>query len=57
MTGQTLGEAATDLIREAAGARDDVERRTVNGILLLPDRGSRRLVTMEEVNELRDEWP
>ncbi|MGC4190926.1 MAG: hypothetical protein QM589_07160 [Thermomicrobiales bacterium] len=57
LTGQTMGEAASDLIRESVNRDNDRERRVVNGILLLPDRDDRGTLTMETVNELRDEWP
>jgi hypothetical protein len=55
--GQSLDEAASDLIRESAVEGNVPNRRVVNGILLLPNSHDRQPVTMETVNELRDDLP
>jgi hypothetical protein len=55
-TGETLGRALSQLARagieSAAGDRD---RRTRNGVLLLPRRSGGRAVTPDDVSALRDE--
>ena len=54
VSGHSMGEVVTDLILRSV-ENDQPERRVVNGILLLPERGKGRRVTMEQVNELWNE--
>ncbi|MBX3029542.1 MAG: CopG family transcriptional regulator [Chloroflexi bacterium] len=53
--GSSLGRAVSDLARQ--GLTRTSERRTRNGIPLLPVRTGGPVVTMELVNRLRDEAP
>ena len=53
--GQSLDAAVSDLIRESEVEGNAPNRRVVNGILLLPNHGDRQPVTLDLVNELRDE--
>lgn len=52
--GQSLDAAVSDLIRESEVEGNVPNRRVVNGILLL-NHGDREPVTLDLVNELRDE--
>lgn len=54
MVGQTMGEAATDVIREALGAVDPEEDEVLPPYAF-PRRAGEPAVTMELVNRLRDE--
>lgn len=53
--GTTMGQAVSDLIRQALTRR--VEAKTRNGIPLFPKQSNGEIVTLELVNELRDEMP
>jgi hypothetical protein len=56
LTGETFGQAASELIRQSV-KQSDSEPEYFNGIRLLPTRGTRKLVTVELVNELMNELP
>ncbi|MGQ0564203.1 MAG: hypothetical protein ACT4OK_03910 [Gemmobacter sp.] len=53
--GRTLGEVISDLARK--GLERPLFGGTRNGIVLLSAERSQEVVTMELVNELRDEYP
>ena len=54
-TGESLGAVISDLARESLTRRTAGETR--NGILLVPVRSAGTVVTLEDVNRLRDEGP
>lgn len=54
--GKTVGEVISDLARQALSPKMP-NRRTRNGIRLLPVQPGARRVTTELVNELLDELP
>lgn len=54
-SGQSLGSVVSDLARRTITATEPVHVR--NGIRLLPPSASGSVVTMEDVNQLRDETP
>ena len=53
-SGESLGKTASRIIRQAVTATDG-EPRYFNGIRLFPARPGAKAVTMELVNQLRDE--
>jgi predicted transcriptional regulator len=54
-TGESLGAVISDLARDSLTRRAAAEVR--NGILLVPVRSAGTVVTLEDVNRLRDEGP
>jgi hypothetical protein len=54
-TGESLGAVISDLARDSLTRRAAGETR--NGILLVPVRSIGTVVTLEDVNRLRDEGP
>lgn len=54
-TGESLGAIISDLARDSLTRRTSGETR--NGILLVPARSAGTVVTLEDVNRLRDEGP
>lgn len=56
--GKSVGETISSLARQALqGDRPHRQPHTRNGVLLLPSRSSSTPVTLELVNQLRDEAP
>ncbi len=53
---KTIGAVVSELARKALRAPTEIKRRQ-NGIPLLPVTNSDAVITMELVNELRDESP
>jgi hypothetical protein len=53
----TLGEVITALARQALRPPEQASPATRNGILLMPPRSMPEPVTLELVNQLRDELP
>ena len=54
--GRSVGDVVSSLARQGLAGQQPV-RRVRNGIPLLPRKGKGRPVTMELVNQLRDELP
>ena len=54
---RTVGEVISDLARRALAPPEAAAPRVRNGILLLPNRDGVAPVTLELINELRDEVP
>lgn len=54
--GRTLGEVVSALARKGLAPAADVPRYR-NGIRLMPVRSDARPTSLEEVNQLRDEYP
>ena len=54
---RTVGEVISSLARQALGRRGRGSRTERNGIPLLPSKKSASPITLELVNQLRDEQP
>ncbi len=54
---RTLGRVISDLARQALAPATQAQPLIRNGILLLPDREGVVGVTLDVVNQLRDEMP
>lgn len=53
--GSSLGRVLSDLVRQALTRQAEITTR--NGVALFPQRPGRVMVTLELVNQLRDEEP
>ena len=53
--GVTVGQVATALLRQALHAERVGHWETKNGVPLFPQRATGKIVTLEFVNQLRDE--
>jgi hypothetical protein len=55
--GKSMGEVISSLARQGLNKGNRAARSVRNGVLLLPARKGAKPVTLEVVNQLRDEQP
>jgi hypothetical protein len=53
--GMTLGKVLSDLVRKSLTRKSSVSQK--NGLPLFPVQPDAKIVTLEQVNQLRDELP